>query len=148
MTDRCHNAGFSLVEVIVAILILGIAVAGLTEGITNALSSSKETELQTTAALLAQGRIETLRAEGDYTDGDTDGDFGSEFSLYKWKQTIKSTELEGLHDVTVTIEQAANGQMLFELRTLLFETPQESQQNDPTKRHDRRSNSNSNRRRR
>ncbi|HEV2210175.1 MAG TPA: prepilin-type N-terminal cleavage/methylation domain-containing protein [Verrucomicrobiae bacterium] len=148
MTARSYNAGFSLVEVIVAILILGIAVAGLTEGITNALSSSKESELQTTAALLAQGRIETLRAEGDYTDGDTGGDFGSEFSLYKWKQTIKGTEFEGLHDVTVTIEQAANGQTLFELRTLLFETPQESLQNEPTQRHDRRSGSNSNRRRR
>ena len=52
-----HNpdcaAGFSLVEVMVAVLILGVALAGLTEGITTALSSNKESELQTTAALIA-----------------------------------------------------------------------------------------------
>ena len=57
-----HNAGFSLVEVMVAILILGIALVGLTQGITTALSSSKESELQTVAALFAAGQIETLRA--------------------------------------------------------------------------------------
>ena len=47
--------GFSLVEVMVAVLILGVALAGLTEGITTALSSNKESELQTTAALIAAG---------------------------------------------------------------------------------------------
>src|SRR3954453_14697321 len=45
--------GFSLIEVMVAVLILGVAVAGMVQGITAALSSSKESELQTTAALIA-----------------------------------------------------------------------------------------------
>ena len=53
MNAPCRNSGFSLVEVMCAILILGIALAGLTEGVTTALTSSKESELQTTAALLA-----------------------------------------------------------------------------------------------
>jgi len=45
-----HNnaAGFSLIEVMVAIFDPGIALAGLTTGITTALGSSKESELQTT----------------------------------------------------------------------------------------------------
>src|SRR5882762_5584731 len=58
-----RNGGFSLVEVMCAILILGIGLVGLTQGITAALQSSKESELQTTAALLAAGQIETLRAD-------------------------------------------------------------------------------------
>ena len=50
-----RNAGFSLIEVMCAVLILGIGIAGLTQGITTALASSKEAEVQTAAALLAAG---------------------------------------------------------------------------------------------
>ena len=128
-----------MVEVVVAILILGIALAGLTQGITAALSSSKVAELQTTAALLAEDRIETLRAEGDYTDGETDGDFGNELSLFRWKQTITGTDLEGLHDITVLIEQSPAGHRLYELRTLLFEPPQGLTNNFPENRRSPRS---------
>jgi len=68
-----RNAGFSLVEIMCAILVLGIALVGLTEGITTALSSAKDSELQTAAALVAAGQIETLRAEGYIVDGETEG---------------------------------------------------------------------------
>ena len=62
------QAGFSLVEVMCAILVLGVALAGLTQAVSLAITSSKDSELQTTAALLAAGVIETLRAEGDLVD--------------------------------------------------------------------------------
>ena len=71
-----RNAGFSLVEVMCAILILGIAMVGLTQGITTALSSNKESELQTTAALLAAGQMELLQADKILTDGEEQGECG------------------------------------------------------------------------
>ena len=113
--------GFSLVEVMCAILILGIALVGLTQGITTALSSSKESELQTTAVLLAAGRIEKLRAEGEIEDGLSDGDWGDDFPNYQWKQTITSTDIKGLHDVDVIVESAQTGKQVCELRTMLFD---------------------------
>ena len=121
-----HNAGFSLVEVMVAILILGIALVGLTQGITTALSSSKESELQTVAALFAAGQIETLRAEKDLTDGTTDGDCGAGLPLYRWKQTISPTDIDGLHDVDVQVENSQTGAAIFELKTLLFEPSEDT----------------------
>jgi len=121
-----HNRGFSLVEVMVAILILGVALVGLTQGITTALSSNKESELQTTAALFAAGQIETLRAEGGLEDGQTDGDCGDSFPLYRWKQTIAGTDIDGLHQVDVVVENAQSGQTIYELQTLLFEPPEDS----------------------
>ena len=98
------QSGFSLVEVIFAISILAVAVVGLTEGITLALKSNKESELQSTAALYAAGVIETLRADGDITDGDQDGNCGEGLALYRWKQSISEAGLDGLHHVKVVIE--------------------------------------------
>lgn len=116
-----HNAGFSLIEVMVAVLILGIALAGLTHGITTALASSKESQWQTTAALFASGQLETLRAEGGLENGETQGDCGPELPAYRWKQTVKDTDINGLHDVSVVVENAASGRQIYELKTMLFE---------------------------
>ena len=78
MNRHRHNAGFSLIEVIVAIVILSVTLVGLAHGITTGLGSSKESEMQTTAALFAAGVIENLRAEGDLTDGQSEGNCGEE----------------------------------------------------------------------
>ncbi|MGN6555490.1 MAG: type IV pilus modification PilV family protein [Verrucomicrobiota bacterium] len=126
MKSTRHNAGFSLVEVMVAILILGIALVGLTQGITTALGSSKESEWQTTAALFAAGQIETIRAEGGLTDGETDGDCGDDLPLYRWRQSITSTSIAGLHEVEVAIENTQTGNAIYDLRTFLFERPIDS----------------------
>jgi prepilin-type N-terminal cleavage/methylation domain-containing protein len=120
---RHQNAGFSLVEIMCAIIILGIALVGLTQGITTALSSSKESELQTTAALIAAGKIEMLRADGYVLDGTTEGESGEGLSLYRWKRSVTSTSIEGLHDVSVVVEDSTSGTAIYELRTLLFDPP-------------------------
>jgi hypothetical protein len=116
------------VEVMCAILILGIALAGLTQGVTTALTSNKESELQTTAALLAAGQVETLRAEGYLSDGTTEGDCGEGLSLYRWKQSITSAGIAGLHQVEVVVVNAKSGQPIYELQTLLFQPPEDSAQ--------------------
>ena len=117
------RAGFSLVEVMVAVVILAIALTGLTEGITTALSSSKESELQTTAALFAAGQMELLRAQTDWTDGDDQGDCGAALPLYRWRQTVSPTDIDGLHEVDVVVENARTGATIYELKTLLFRIP-------------------------
>jgi prepilin-type N-terminal cleavage/methylation domain-containing protein len=138
-----RNSGFSLVEVMCAILILGIALAGLTQGVTTALTSSKESELQTTAALVAAGLVETLRAEGNLSDGATEGECGEGLSLYRWKQSITRAGIDGLHEVDVVVQNAKTGQSIYELQTLLFQPPDE-----PAGNSSRRSNESGSRKRR
>ncbi len=121
-----HHAGFSLMEVMVAILILAIALVALTQGITTALASGKESELQTTAALVAAGQIELLRAETDLTDGTDNGDCGAGLELYRWKQTVSPTDIDGLHEVDVVVENSRTGAEIYELKTLLFAVPEDS----------------------
>ncbi|MEO6036731.1 MAG: prepilin-type N-terminal cleavage/methylation domain-containing protein, partial [Verrucomicrobiota bacterium] len=112
------QAGFSLIEIMCAILILGVALVGLTQGITTALSSSKESEIQTAASLIAAGQIETFRAEEYFVDGVTEGDCGDELPLYRWKQTVSSADIDGLHEIAVVVENANTGKMICDLRTL------------------------------
>jgi len=126
MNIRHSNAAFSLVEILCATIILGIALVGLTQGITTALHSSKESELQTAAALLAAGQIETLRAEGYLTERTTEGEGGEGLSLYKWRQAITGTSIDGLFEVVVAVENAQTGTAIYELRTMLFDPPSSS----------------------
>jgi len=88
MSARRYNGGFSLIEVMCAILIMGVALVALTRGMTTALGSSKDSEVQTTVVGLAAGQIETLRAGGVLTDDTTEGDFGDSFPKYRWEQTV------------------------------------------------------------
>ena len=136
MSIRHQNAGFSLVEIMCAIMILGIALVGLTQGITTALSSSKESELQTTAALIAAGKIEMLRADGYVLDGITEGEGGEGPSPYRWKRSVTSTSIDGLHEVSVVVEDSKSGTAIYELRTLLFDPPSYSNSDGSSDRKD------------
>ena len=120
------RAGFSLVEVMVAVVILAIAITGLTQGLTTALGSSKESELQTTAALYASGQIEMLRAQTDWSDGDSQGECGAALPLYRWRETISPTDIDGLHEVDVVVESTQTGASIYELKTMLFQIPADS----------------------
>ncbi len=121
MKRRFSNAGFSLIEIMVAILILGIALAGLTRGITTALASNKDSELQTVAALAAAAQIETIRADATWSDGVTEGDCGEDLPNYRWTQTIKPADVDGLHEVTVAVQRGDSEKPIYELKTLLFD---------------------------
>ena len=131
-----RSAAFSLIEILIAMMVLGVAVVGLTEGVTVALQSNKQSELQSTAALFASGVIETLRAEGDFENGDTEGDCGDDLALYRWKQTIKSAGIDGLHEVTVTVENSKSGNPIYELQTLLFQPTDEITSTNSVRRRD------------
>jgi prepilin-type N-terminal cleavage/methylation domain-containing protein len=122
MSARRHNGGFSLIEVMCAILIMGVALVALTHGITTALGSTKDSEVQTTVVGLAAGQIETLRAGGVLTDDTTQGDFGESFPKYSWEQTVSPGGVDGLHQVDVAVKDSKSGATLYKLTTLLFDS--------------------------
>ena len=122
MSAQRHNGGFSLIEVMCAILIMGLALVALTRGMTTALGSTKDSEIQTTVVTLAAGQIETLRASGVLADDTTEGDFGENFPKYKWEQTIAPGGMDGLHQVDVVVKDAKTGAPLYKLTTLLFDS--------------------------
>ncbi|MGO8697973.1 MAG: prepilin-type N-terminal cleavage/methylation domain-containing protein [Limisphaerales bacterium] len=121
MKNAPRQAGFSLIEVMLAVLIMGIALVGLTHGMTTALESTKDSAQQTSVVMLAAGQMETLRAEGFLSDGTTEGDFGDDLPAYKWEQTVSPSTLDGLHKVVVVVKDAKSGGTLYTLETMLFD---------------------------
>ncbi len=122
MSAQRHTGGFSLIEVMCAILIMGLALVALTHGLTTALGSTKDSEVETTVVSLAAGQLETLRAGGVLSDGTTEGDFGDSFPKYNWEQTVAPGEVEGLHQVDMLVKEAQTGATLYKLTTLLFDS--------------------------
>lgn len=123
MKLRARQHGFSLIEVMVALLLLGIGLTGLVHGLNTALVSSKDAEAQSIAAHLAAGQIELLRADGYILEGETSGEFDGDLSVYSWRQVVTETQPEGLYEVTVIIEKTESGEEIYELKTLLFDPP-------------------------
>ena len=108
------RGGFSLIEVMVAVVILGVSLVGLVHGINTALVSGKEAEAQSQAALLAASQIESLRADGIYVEGETTGEFDGDLSVYSYRQNIEARQPEGLYEVTVAIEKSDSNEQIYE----------------------------------
>ena len=85
--------------------------------------SGKDAQLQTAAMLQAAGLVDTLLAEGDVIDGVSEGECGAGLAPHRWRLTVSPSDLEGLHDLVVVIEDGRSGKILCELRTLVFEVP-------------------------
>ena len=117
------TAGFSLIEIMVAVLILGVSLVGLVHGINTALVSGKEAEAQSQSALLAAARIELLRADGYYIEGETTGEFDGDLSVYSYRENVTAVNPEGLYEVSVAIEMTESGEEIYELKTMLFDPP-------------------------
>lgn len=131
MSGPRHLSGFTLIEVMCGILILGVGIAGLSEGIATALRSSRESQLLAAALVEAEGVIEMLRADGYVTDGSSEGECSAGLKPHRWKRTVSATDLEGLHDVEVVVEDGRTGKVICELRTLVFEAPSSLTSSDP-----------------
>jgi hypothetical protein len=109
-------------------------------GINTAVVSGKESEIQSQAALLAAGQMESVRADGLYVEGETTGEFDGDLSIYSYRQNIAAREPEGLYEVTVAIEKTDSGEQVYELKTMLFDPPttREDTETDKDKERDRR----------
>ncbi len=123
-TSRC--GGFSLIEVLCALFILGVGLVGLMEGITLALRSTKETERMTRAVLLAASQIEELRAESYVIEADEEGECGELLPGCGWRKRIARTEIDGLYHVSFSVTEAKGEKTLYELKSLLFDMPFET----------------------
>lgn len=100
------KSAFTLLEVLVALSIIGIAMTTLFSAQSQSLSLSIEADFQTTAAMLANLKIaEIMTAE---SVDSTEGDFGEEFPGYRYKieeENLESGESELLENLQESLQR-------------------------------------------
>jgi general secretion pathway protein I len=111
-------AGFTLIEVLVAVAIAGIALASLTAAIRTGLGNAEAAEQYNEAAHRAQSRLDTVGIVMKLTPGEQSGDDGGGFS---WRVRISAPQSHpmppratdprppALYDVEVTVSWRNRG---------------------------------------
>jgi len=96
-------AGFTLLEVMIAMAILAIALVAVYQSQSQSISMAGSSHFLTTASLLAQGRMAEIDAVDPREEAAGNGDFGEAFPDYQWQVEIGDTEIERLKKVVLTV---------------------------------------------
>jgi len=122
---RDNNSGFTLIEVLAAMLILSVGLLGIAALITGIISSNKLSNRISTATVIAQDKMEQIRMTGysgmPVSDTTTTEDYNSitNYSLYK---RVTFTEVAnpdaGMKKITVTVSWDADAHSV-ELKTII-----------------------------
>ncbi len=97
------GGGFTLLEVMVAMAILAISLTAVYQLQMQSISMSAESRFKTSAALLAQSKMEEIEASNSLNNRTENGDFGAGYPLYSWKLEITDTNLQQLKKIIVTV---------------------------------------------
>lgn len=76
--------GFTLVEVLAALLLIAIVLPAVLRGISTATGMATVTRMRTEAAGLAQAKLGELIATGDWQTGNLSGTFGTDWPDFHW----------------------------------------------------------------
>jgi len=103
--NKHAESGFTLIEMIVATVVLAIGVFACVGAFNAATRTSTIASEQQTATMLAQKQIAEaeVNLEGNITGGDSDGDFGPDYPGYRWKQSITATDYTYAFQIAVTV---------------------------------------------
>jgi len=94
-------SGFTLLEVMIAAAVIAIALMALLGSQSQGLSLANESRFNTTASLLAQGKMAEFEAVTDRRNLTSDsGDFGDEFPDYAWRLSVDDVSFEGADTVS------------------------------------------------
>ena len=106
-TKQLNQKAFTLLEIMVALAIIGIAMVSLLSLGNRSIMVHDRLQRLTQATLLAQQKMSESELEAN-TNGvaqltDKTGDFDEPFSDYRWQIAIESTPLPAVQMVTVTV---------------------------------------------
>jgi len=129
MNRKRGNLGFTLMEVVVSMAILGIALTILLELFSGGLRSAKISEEYTKATWYGKAKMEEMLTVQDLREGVTEGSFDSQ---YEWRSEVKksnpklSLEEDGQTSLPIDLYQiivrvswpSGSGQRSYEVESL------------------------------
>ncbi len=129
---RCSSAGFTLLEVMIAVALIAIALVTLIGAQAQSVSIATGSRFETMASLLAQWKLTEFSLQ-DYeqlTGGE--GNFGEEYPHFLWKSEVNElaedeTGIKGakglLKAVDVTVWGDQDTTRTYTVRTILYKNP-------------------------
>lgn len=98
---RGRSGGFTLLEVLVALVILGVALVGLLSAQSAAVRLRSQAEELTLATFLLERQMTEMEM-GDFPEiGKKEGDFGDDYPGYAWQITVSETPFSAPPQVRV-----------------------------------------------
>ena len=82
--------GFTLIEVLAALLLMAIVLPSVMRGISTATQAAAAARHRTEAAGLAQAELAQIVASQQWQNGNLSGDFGAAWPGYSWKATVSA----------------------------------------------------------
>jgi len=99
------STGFTLLEVMVAISIIAIVLVSVYGMHAQTISMNFISRFQTTAPMLAKKVLAEIETKPIDDLVDDSGDFGKEFSDYKWQVSVKEVEFDALGEIAKDLKQ-------------------------------------------
>ena len=108
-----RNAGFTLVEVMVALVIAGLSLAAVAASISQMVDAGSAMRERTYASWIAQNKIAELRLANVVPEvSSTTGEIEYAALDWAWRSTISETGVENLYRVDVEISYAGSDQVI------------------------------------
>jgi len=103
--------GFTLIEVLAALVIFSVGIAGLVQLNTQSIKTVSSLENKMLAGIVADNVIVEARAK-KLRLGDRDGDEEAGGQTYEWEQSVIETEQEKFYRIVVTVKAENSDQVL------------------------------------
>ncbi|MHB1397110.1 MAG: type IV pilus modification PilV family protein [Trichloromonadaceae bacterium] len=110
MTDRTRNAGFTLLEIMIALAIVAIALVSLLGLANRSIAVQERLQRMTRGTLLAQEKMTEIELAAETKTlvfEPAEGIFAEPFSDFRWRMEFADTPLPVVTQVTVTVAWGA-----------------------------------------
>jgi len=99
------STGFTLLEIMVSTSIIAIVLVSVYRMHAQTIRMNFISRFQTTAPMLAKKVLAEIETKPVDDLADDSGDFGKEFSGYKWQVAVKEVEFEALGEIAKDLKQ-------------------------------------------
>jgi len=95
--------GFTFIEVLATMVLLGIVLPAVMNGISVCLAAAQSARRQVQAGELGQGKLMEVVALKQWTAAQTNGDFGPDWPEYRWTARVSDWDGSTIRSVEVTV---------------------------------------------
>lgn len=123
---KFQKKGFTLLEVITAVLIMSIVLVSVYKLHSQSIVMNTEARFYTQAPMLAQGKLAELETSTEDEIAGDSGEFGENFPGYTWSATVDSVDIEALGEISENLQRIDvtvsynNGEYVYAFRTYRF----------------------------